>query len=206
MEVVKSSEALESQIVEDARAKARRILEAAEKECVAVRAEWNRRSAEDERRLDASRDAQCRALQQELDASLPLDFMRTRLSFTQEAVSKALQDLFDSLSEADIRKVLAGCLSRVKSAFSGARVTVEHAGISAELARSIVREGLPGVTIDAVTALSGDAAADSGRGVIVQTVDGRRRFRGTLKEVTGVLLEDHREELVTALFGKDVER
>jgi vacuolar-type H+-ATPase subunit E/Vma4 len=206
MEIVRSSEALESQIVEDARAKSRRILDAADKECASVRADWEKRSAEDERRLDASRDAQCAALRQELGASLPLDFMRTRLSFTQEAVDKALKELFDTLSDAEVRKILSGTLSRVKSAFSGAHVTVEHAGIDADLARRIVQEGLPGVTVDSVTALAGESAAEAGRGVIVKTADGRRRFRGTLNEVASVLLEENREQLVTALFGKDVER
>ncbi|HEY9595479.1 MAG TPA: hypothetical protein VHE79_13440 [Spirochaetia bacterium] len=206
MEIVKSSETLESQIVEDARSKARRILETADKECAAIRAEWERRSAEDARKHDASRDAQCAALRQELEASLPLDFMRTRLAFTQEAVAKALKDLFDSLTDAEVRKVLAKSLSRVKTAFAGTRVVVEHAGIGAALAKQIVQDGLPGVAVEAVNPLEGDAAAEAGRGVIVRTVDSARRFRGTLNEVASVLLEDHREELVTALFGKDVER
>jgi len=206
MEIVKSSEALETQIVEDARSKARRILEAADKECAAVRAEWEQRSAEEARKLDASRDAQRAALQQELEASLPLDFMRTRLSFTQEAVSKALKELFDSLSDAEVRKVLARSLSRVQTAFVGTRVIVECSGIDAGLAKQIVQDGLPGVAVDSVSRLEGEAAAEAGKGVIVRTVDGARRFRGTLNEVASVLLEDHREELVTALFGKDVER
>ena len=132
--------------------------------------------------------------------------MRTRLSFTQEAVSKALKDLFDSLADPEVRKVLSRSLARVQTAFAGTRVVVEYAGIGAALAKQIVQDGLQGATVDSVKALDAEAAAEAGRGVIVRTVDGARRFRGTLNEVANVLLEDHREELVTALFGKDVER
>jgi hypothetical protein len=55
-----------------------------------------------------------------------------------------------------------------------------------------------------VTALSSDQAAEAGKGLIVETADGSRRFRATLRELSDLLLEEHREELVTALLGKDV--
>ena len=45
----------------------------------------------------------------------------------------------------------------------------------------------------------------AGKGVILETVDGSRRYRGTLNELTGLLLEEYREELMTALLGKDVQ-
>ena len=55
-----------------------------------------------------------------------------------------------------------------------------------------------------VTALAG-GGRETGTGLIVETADGSRRFRATLHELTALLLEEHREELVTALFGKDVQ-
>ena len=54
MEILRTSDAMESQILEDARNKARRLLEAADKECSAVRAEWQRTLQEE------SRPAGCR--------------------------------------------------------------------------------------------------------------------------------------------------
>jgi hypothetical protein len=37
----------------------------------------------------------------------------------------------------------------------------------------------------------------------VATTDGRVRFRGTVREIAAILMEELREELVTALLGKD---
>jgi vacuolar-type H+-ATPase subunit E/Vma4 len=204
MEIVKTSEALESQILDDARVKARKVLESADKECVAVRAEWDRRNKEEADRLDAAREAQCAALRQELVSSLPLDFMRTRLSFIQEAVSTALKDLFDSLSPADLSRIIGARLAKAAFAFKGARVAVEFAGMDAELAKRIVRDSLPGVTVETVNPMDEELAAQAGKGVILRTADSARRYRGTLSELASLLLEEHREELVTALFGKDV--
>jgi vacuolar-type H+-ATPase subunit E/Vma4 len=206
MEIVKTSDALESQILDDARVKARKVLESADKECVAVRAEWDRKDREEAERSDAAREAQCAALRQELASSLPLDFMRTRLSFIQDAVSAALKDLFDSLSPVDLSRIIGARLSKAAFAFTGARVAVEFAGMDAEIAKRIIRDSLPGVTVETVKPMDEELAALAGKGIILQTADGSRRYRGTLSELANLLLEEHREELVTALLGKDVEK
>ena len=84
METVKTSEVLESQILDDARAKAARILEAADKECAAIRADWDRRGSDEVRRLEAVRASRIAALRQDLEALLPLDFLRSRSGFPPE--------------------------------------------------------------------------------------------------------------------------
>jgi vacuolar-type H+-ATPase subunit E/Vma4 len=206
MEIVKTSDALESQILEDARTKARKVLESADKECVALRAEWDRRSRDDGDRLDAAREAQCAALRQELVSSLPLDFMRTRLSFIQDAVSAAMKDLFDSLSPSDVQRIIGGRLKKAAYAFAGTRVTAEYAGMDPEAVKRLIAASVPGATVEAVTPMEGELASRAGKGIILRTSDGSRRYRGTLTELANLLLEEHREELVTALFGKDVEK
>jgi vacuolar-type H+-ATPase subunit E/Vma4 len=173
---------------------------------VAVRAEWDRKSKEDAERSDASREAQCAALRQELVSSLPLDFMRTRLSFIQDAVSAALKELFDSLPPADLQRIIGARLKKAAFAFKGARVTVEYAGMDGEHAKRVVGDSIPGATVETVKPMDEETAAQAGKGIILQTSDGSRRYRGTLSELANLLLEEHREELVTALFGKDVEK
>lgn len=206
METVKSSDALESQILEDARGKARRILESADRECAAIRAEGDRKRTEEERKLDAGRDARIAALSQELASSLPLDNMRARLAFIQEAVSGALKDLFDSLSARDLARIIGRQLAKAAAPFKDARVVAWHSGISADEARRIIRENMPGVVVEEAKPLPADAARESGKGIVLESTDGSRRYRGTLNELAGLLLEEYREELVTALFGKDVQK
>ncbi len=204
METVKTSEVLESQIMEDARAKARRILEAADRECAAIRAKWESHRAGEIHRLEAARDARIALLRQELASSLPLDFMRLKLAFLQQGVARAMESFFASLSAAELARIIGAQLARAASAFPGARINAGYSGFTEKEARAIIKDSLPGVTVGDVTQLTGDAAAEAGTGIMVETADGSRRYRGSLVELSGFLLEEYREELATALFGKDV--
>ena len=204
MEVLTTSDALESQILEDARNKARRILESSDKECAGVRAAGERKVLEETQRLDAARETQVIALRQELATTLPLDFMRTRLAFIQEAVAKALNDLFDGLTGAELGRIIGRMLKRAAYAFKDTSVLVLCAGMDAADARRIVAESVPGAKVEDVQPLSSADAEAAGKGIILQTTDGSRRYRGTLNQMKNLLLEEYREESVTALLGKDV--
>jgi vacuolar-type H+-ATPase subunit E/Vma4 len=204
METVRTSEVLESQILEDARAKAKRIREAADKECAAVSAEWERKDAEEARRLDAVRESRIAALRGDLEASLPLDFMRSRLDFFQASVSGALEKLFLSLDARELGRVIGRQVSRASSAFINQHLVVSCAGLSEAEARAIVAGSIPGAVIQEVKTLGAESASETGKGLVVETADGSRRFRATLQELSTLLLEDHREAVLKALFGKDV--
>src|SRR5512136_333248 len=106
MEVVKNGELLEAQVMEDARAKARRLLEAADRESQHIRLDGEKLLQEDVRRVDDSRDLKVRTLRRELEASLPLDFRRARLAFFQQSLEKGLAQYFAGLSAADVRRVI----------------------------------------------------------------------------------------------------
>jgi len=204
METVKTSEALEKQILDDARAKARRIREAAEKERAAILAEVERRDAEEVNRLEAAGNARLLALRADLEASLPLELKRLRLDFFQKAVEEALEQLFRSLEAGELDRVLGGLVARAAFAFINQHLVVRCSGISPEEGRRIVTANVAGALVDESTALDGEQAADAGTGLFVETADGSRRLRATLKELTSLLLEEHREQLVRELFGKDV--
>ncbi len=205
METVKSSEALEKQILDDARAKARRIREAAEKERAAILAEADRRDAEELARLDAAGKARLAALRADLDASLPLDVKRLRLAFFQKQVEGGLQELFSSLEPRERDRVLGGLVGRAAAAFTNQRVVVRCSGITPEEGRRIVTANVAGVQVEESVTLDGRAAEEAGTGLLLETANGSRLLRATLKELTALLLEDHREQLVKELFGKDVQ-
>ena len=206
MEILRTSDAMESQILDDAKNKARRLLEAADKECSAVRVEWQQHAAGgDASGSNSVRDGRVAALRQELASSLPLEYLRAKLVFIQDAVAGALRDLFEGLSGADLDRIVGQMLARAADAFKGARVAVSFAGMSADAARRVVQQSIPGAIVDGVTMLADEAAALSGKGVILETADRSTRYRGTLNELSGLLLEEHREELMTALFGSDMQ-
>ncbi len=195
---------MESQILEDTRNKARRLLETADKECSALRAEWQRSFQEETDRLDAARDARLGALRQELASSLPLEYLRTRLVFIQEAVAGALRDVCEGLSSLELNRIVGQMLRRASDSFKGARVAVSFTGMGADEARRIVQDCIPSAIVEDVRQLPEEAAALAGKGIILETIDGSRRYRGTMNELTGLLLEERREELMIALFGKEM--
>ncbi len=204
MEILKTSETLEQQILEDARRKASRILEAAEKDARSIAAQWEAKRRDDGGRIAAEAEEKVRGLRQELESSLPLDFMRTRLSATEEALRGALDELFAALSPAELARVLGALLSRAAQAFGEARVSVGWRGIDAGAARGIVEAALPRAVVEDVhedAAGPGPLGGAASRGVVVATVDGRIRCRATLDELAARLLEERREELVAALLG-----
>ncbi len=203
MEIVKNAEQLESQIIQDARSKARRLLEAADRECEAMRAEAEARLQEEIGRVDRSREARMETLRRELAASLPLDFRRTRLAFLQESLEKALAAYLGGLSSPEVGTIVGRQLARAASAFADRRIVVQHAGLDAAHARRIAGENLRGVTVENAVEMTAEDAEAAVKGLIVECSDRSRRCRATLGELTLHLMEDNREELVTALFGKD---
>jgi V/A-type H+-transporting ATPase subunit E len=201
MEILTGSDALESQILEDARAKAYRILEAADRQCAAIRADGERRRAQEAERLDAACGTRVAGLRQELATALPLDSMRTRLSFIQESVTSAFQELLAALPADEAARHIGRGLRRVAHAFEGFQLVITAAGMSGEEAKQIVAEHLPGARIHEVRETAADGPG--GKGIVLETVDGRRSYRGTLQALVDYLLSEARQELVTALLGKE---
>ena len=181
METVKTSEALESQILEDARAKAKRIRDAAEKECAAIHAEGERRDAEESRRLDAGREAPTgRACAPTSKLPCPWTSCGPAWSFSRRRSTVPSRSCSRSFSAGELDGVIGRQVARAAFAFINQRLVVQSAGISAEEARRIVTANVPGAEIHSVTALPAEEAAEAGKGLIVETEDGSRRFRATL--------------------------
>lgn len=164
----------------------------------------NAGDAQEAQRLDSARAVRVKALGADHEAALPLDFMRSRLEFFQKAVSGALDEMFASFTAEELQRVIGRQLARASFAFVNQRLVVRYAGISEQEGRRIVAASMPGADIGEVSPLPPEQAAEAVKGLIVETENGSRRFRATLRELTALLLEEHREELVTALLGKDV--
>jgi V/A-type H+-transporting ATPase subunit E len=205
VEVVKTSEELEKQILEDARKKAAKILETADKECAQIRAQWSSKLEEESRNAEEDCARKIGAMRAELDAALPLDFMRTRLAFTEEALRSQLDGFFASLSAAEISRIILTLIKRVSQVFAGKNVKAFVGGLEAKTAEKMLREQIPGVTVAQIKPISeagGRKAAKDSQGIIIETEDEKIRYRGTFGELRLILMEDHREELMSALLGK----
>lgn len=197
MEVLNTGEELGRQILEDARKKASRVLEAADKECAAIR-EAARASADSEvARLRSEGERRIAALRAEMESQLPLDFLRIRLAFIQDTVVTALGAFFDGMSAEELAAILAGRIRKAAGALAGRTVTVRQRGLGDELARATVTRAAAGVAIGGLEPLG------EGRGLEIESDDGRVRFRCTTAELEAELLEERREELAAAALGRE---
>jgi vacuolar-type H+-ATPase subunit E/Vma4 len=197
MEVLNTGEELGRQILEDARKKASRVLEAVDKECAAIREEGRRVAETEISRVRADGDRTIAALRAEMEAALPLDFLRTRLGFIQDTVTAALRAFLEGLSLGDLAGILEGRIRKAAGALAGRTVTVLHGGLDARLAKQTVERAVPGIAISAVRPLP------AGRGLEIESDDGRVRFRCTTAELEAELLEERREELAVAALGRE---
>jgi V/A-type H+/Na+-transporting ATPase subunit E len=205
MEVLKSGDALEKQVLEDARTKAARILAEAERECAAVREEWHRKTEAELGRIEAEKDARIRSVRQELESSLPLDFMRARLSYIQESVDRALREHFAALAPAALARVIGRMLRQIHAVFQDAAAVAYASGMPAHDVKRMVEENIPGIKVQDVKEMETATSADGvDTGVVLETTNRRVRFRGTVRELSAQLLEGNREELAAALLGRDV--
>jgi V/A-type H+-transporting ATPase subunit E len=196
MEVLNTGEELGRQILEDARKKASRLLEAADRECAAVCEEVRKATDAESARLAAERDRRRAALRTEMEAALPLDFLRRRLTFIQDTVVVALRTFLAGLSVDDLAAVIERRVRRASAAFEGRTIAVRRGGIDEARVRALLGRAAPGVGIDTVQEIA------DGRGVEIESSDGRVRFRCTTAELEAELLEDRREELAVAALGR----
>jgi vacuolar-type H+-ATPase subunit E/Vma4 len=197
VEVLNTGEELGRQILEDARKKASRMLESVDRECAAIRDQGRKAVEAELARLRADGDRQIAAMRAELQAALPLDFLRTRLGFIQDTVTASVRSFLAGLSLAELAGILEGRIRKAAGALAGRTVTVRHGALNAELARQTVERAAPGIAISALRPL------DGGKGIEIESDDGRVRFRCTTAELEAELLEEQREELAVAVLGRE---
>lgn len=211
MEVLKTSDELEKQILEDARKKASRILESTEKECAQIRLEWEKKLQDDARRMEEDNTRRIAALKQELAATLPLDRMRERLSYIEKTLIGKLKECFEGLTAIETAEVFSVLIRRVASIFSGKRITAYVGGIADSEAIKMLTACIPSAVVIGIRPLAEAAAMGTGevilpvaRGLVLESEDKRILYRGTFNELARLLLEEHRDALVESLIGKDV--
>jgi hypothetical protein len=112
-------------------------------------------------------------------------------------VTAALRAFLEGLSLGDLAGILEGRIRKAAGALAGRTVTVLHGGLDARLARQTVERAVPGIAISAVRPLP------AGRGLEIESDDGRVRFRCTTAELEAELLEERREELAVAALGRE---
>jgi V/A-type H+-transporting ATPase subunit E len=200
MEDVRSSEALEKEVLEDARKKAERILKNAGLQIESLKKEWTGKKEKEIALLDADAAAKKTLRKKEIDTAFPLETQRRKLKFQNSVFEEFLADFFRKLPAEDLARVLeekgkrfAALLGSGGSGPRAAGMSITYAGISFETAQSI-----------AVSLLGKEAPRPAeGRGFQGLVFTGEKdayRYRLTVDEIAGELREYHRQPIMDALW------
>jgi V/A-type H+/Na+-transporting ATPase subunit E len=197
MEIIKSSEKLEKQLLDDARKKAERILKNADKDCDKILKEEISKAEEEISNLEKDEKLKLDKLENEIKAVLPLDIMRKRLAFIDSVMNSALNDFFSEITEKDLNDILSVSAMKVKDIFSGKEIVVSYNGISEKKIKEIISKSVTGVTVKKLKEDAPEA------GFILETTDKKVTYNSTVKHLKSYLLENYRGELLKELFAEN---
>ena len=197
MEVIKSSDILEKQILEDARKKANRILKNAEKECKKIEEEElkfrTQRINELESEFSKINDKAVR----EINAKLPLELMRIKLLYIDKILNNCIDDFFNRISSEELLKIIKIDLNRIKDVFMKKKVIVYYNKLNEEQINKIISESIPEITI--LKILKGDFPG----GIIINTEDNKISYKSIIKEYKDRLIEEFRTKICSKIFGDE---
>ncbi|MEN6399845.1 MAG: hypothetical protein ABFC74_05635 [Rectinema sp.] len=224
MEEIRGTEALEQEILEDARRRAERILRKAENDVKEWNAQREQRLQEEIEALTREYEAKKRAAEQDMESHLPLEKTRLEIGYRDEALRAKLSEALMALIREKpwlLGSWCLACLRRQQLLIQESSAQVVVSGLDAKSLQAIktLFERAPNVSIvqkdvplprgdaavsDAATAASAQAAPEAlfgMYGVVVEPKDHSYRISATGQELFEWLLDEKRGELATALFG-----
>jgi nitroimidazol reductase NimA-like FMN-containing flavoprotein (pyridoxamine 5'-phosphate oxidase superfamily) len=208
MEELQSTEALDREILEDARKKAHRILKTADDTIKTKSTEWEKTITVALGELEKKYAVQGKIAADEIMAFLPIDKQRIRTTKVEELLRSAVENWYNGLSRQRVldllHKELTSRLGFSETVTGHKSVTVEgtiraliHKIEQAE-AQSVLKAVLPGKTCQIETIKSTAVYPE----IILETPE--MRIYASIGKTVEFFLGEKRAELVEALLGKSV--
>ncbi len=198
MEEIASTDALEKEILEDARKKGEKILRDGETEAARIRAESGERSTSALSALAEDFRSRTERYEGENLARLPLERGRLKATYIDRLLRSAMDRYLAALPPDRVGDLVGGLLSRAAGLVGSSRVTVGYKGLDEATARKLVSANLPGAQAVSFAKDEGLAAA----GLFVANEDSSLTVRATMDLVGERLLDEHRGELARTLCGE----
>lgn len=206
MEELRASDALDREILEDARKKADKILRAAETTISKAEAEWSKRAEHDLAQLEARYEAELAQTMDEIRGRTPLDKRRLRSEYGGKALEKAMFAWLDALPRPRLLSLLTGELSLRLPALAAESgpFKAKVSGLSRDEAAGLLK-GLP-CTIELLSPAVGScpAAMASCQRALMRVEGQGIVLRVSIDELAARMLGEKRAELARALLGEGV--
>lgn len=198
MEEIASTDALEKEILEDARKKGEKILRDGDAEAARIRSEFAERGASTLSALSEDFRSRTERYEGENLARLPLERGRLKATYIDRLLRSAMDRYLDALPPDRVGGLVGGLLSRAADLVGDSGVTVGYKGMDEESAKKLVSANLP-----RARALSFSRDEDlPATGLRVTCKDGALTVRATMDLVGERLLDEHRGELARTLCGE----
>lgn len=206
MEELRSTDALDREILEDARKKAYRILAAATETVKAAGEEEEAKIKEALAELRARFEKHDEEIRREILARLPLDKRRIHTEWVEASLKSAMKDYLESLSRERLLSLLEGELAlRLRSCPEAVEAgdkpfPVIYRGLSREEAEGILRRVWPGNSW--VLEIPQGRLARGDLPVLVADPP-PARITASVEALAEELLRDRRAEMAAALLGEE---
>lgn len=207
MEELRSTEILDKEIQSDARQKVETLIKNTEEECKKLKEGVAERVEESRREKEAFFQKKLQAAKQDMDASLPLEKSRFRVSFIRDELIKAINSYLNALPEEKILELLLSLLDGQKNLTEGKKFNAYVYGLEQKKAKAALSKKLGSSLIECRQTefgkyvLEDEIGLEQNKGIILETEDKNFRCRLTLVQIFSGIFDKYRAELESALFG-----
>ncbi len=206
MEELRSTAIIDSEILEDSRKKAERILSNSQNDCKVILDAVAGRVSEITKEKTLFYDEKVALYKRDLLASLPLERKRYLVEFEKQRVQEAMSDYLNGLSKDKKLLLLKNLVKRYKSYLEGHKVNVKVAGFKKEDILSLLKSELKAssivecVEMDSVLKNNMKTEYGDAEGMIIETDDKSRLCRVFIGELIEQVIDKNNYELTTTLF------
>ena len=202
MEELRSTDVLDRKIREDSAKKAADIVARAEENARKILDEVNDRVQRAEAEVNDASKKRLEVLENNLNASLPLEKQRYLVSFINDSIVEAIENYFENLDSSKKEQLIEKLAVKAKSVTGDAKV---NALVCGKMTKAEAEKILKKVFDSKCNGVEENAKANVSNpkdyGVILWTEDKKITCRLTIEEITNEILGQNREQLALSLFG-----
>lgn len=195
MQEIASAEAIKSEILDDARKKAAKILAEADEEAAKEISDTEAKADEVVTEIVRENEAKAARYRMETMARFPLERTRMRTVFVSSALRDAARDYVAALGPELVASLAERMLEKGAAFLSGREVELRRRGLDEAAASRIASRALAGCA----SVRQVEDARLAAPGLVAATLDGAALVRATMDLVEERLLDEKRGELASGL-------
>ncbi|MDR1895115.1 MAG: ATPase [Spirochaetales bacterium] len=202
MDELQSTEALDREILEDARKKAYRILKSADESAAASEKEWEQKLDSALEKIRSGYDKKAARIRQEIMARLPMDKRRIRSGKIESFLNRAMEGFLKSLDRTGMLRILERELEKRMGEMreEAGEAELRYRNLSSGELDVLLHKPLSGLSL---TAKEDPLSAVPGSFPALVIDFPRLRITASADRAAEALLLDKRVELAEALLGEE---